>query len=95
MAGKVKKIEPTGKIIEKKILPTFFNAVITGRKKFEIRKDDDKVSVGDTVRLREWDGSEYTGRSCSVLVTYVLRGAPEYGLKVGYCIFCWNQYEKD
>ena len=88
-------IIPTGKVIEKKILPTFFNAVVSGKKRFEIRKDEDKVAAGDTVRLREWDGSKYTGKSCSVLVTYVLRDMPEYGLKVGYCIFCWNKYEKD
>ena len=60
-------VAPTGKVIEKKILPTFFTAVVSGKKKFEIRKDEDKLSVGDTVRLREWDGSKYTGKSCSIL----------------------------
>ena len=89
-----KDLAPTGAVIEKKILPTFFDAVMSGKKRFEIRKDEDKIAVGDTVRLREWDGSKYTGKSCSVLVTYVLRDMPEYGLKVGYCIFCWNKYEK-
>lgn len=84
----------TGKVVEKKILPTFFTAVITGKKKFEIRKDEDQLAVGDQVRLREWDGSQYTGKSCVVTVTYLLRDAPEYGLKVGYCIFCWSKYEK-
>lgn len=95
MQKESKPITPTGVVIEKKILPTFFTAVVSGKKKFEIRKDEDKLSVGDKVRLREWDGSKYTGKSCTVLVTYVLRDMPEYGLKVGYCIFCWNKYEKD
>ena len=30
-----------GKMVEKKILPEYFNEVIHDRKKFEIRKDED------------------------------------------------------
>lgn len=45
-----------GKIVEKKILPEYFNEVIHDRKKFEIRKDEDNLQIGDAVVLREWDG---------------------------------------
>lgn len=35
------------KIIEKKILPEYFNEVIHDSKKFEIRKDEDDLQIGD------------------------------------------------
>ena len=75
------------KAIEKKILPEFFEAVVRGDKTFEVRKDEDDVQVGDTIILREWDGTSYTGRWTHVYVSYVLRNAERYGLMSGYCIF--------
>ena len=48
------------KIVEKKILPEYFNEVIHDRKKFEIRKDKDNLQIGDAVVLKEWDGEKYT-----------------------------------
>lgn len=48
------------KIVEKKILPEYFNAVINGEKTFEIRKDEDNLQKGDALILREWDGEKYT-----------------------------------
>lgn len=75
-------------IIRKKILPEYFEAVQENRKKFELRKDEDNIQVGDEIMLEEWDG-EYTGRYTSRKVTYVLRNVPEYGLNDGYCIIGW------
>lgn len=77
------------KIIEKKILPKYFNEVIYDRKKFEIRKDKDGVQIGDAVILKEWDGEKYTGREISRDIVYILRDVPEYGLMTGYVIFGW------
>ena len=77
------------KIIEKKILPEYFNEVIHNRKKFEIRKDEDGLQIGDAVFLKEWDGKKYTGRAVIRRITYVLRDVPEYGLMPGYVIFGW------
>nr|DAI75191.1 MAG TPA: activating signal cointegrator [Caudoviricetes sp.] len=77
------------KIVEKKILPEYFNEVIHERKKFEIRKDEDDLQIGDSVILREWDGEKYTGRETGRRIVYILRDAPEYGLMPGYVIFGW------
>ena len=78
-----------GKIVEKKILPEYFNEVIHDRKKFEIRKDEDNLQRGDAVVLREWDREKYTGRETGIRIIYILRDAPEYGLMPGYIIFGW------
>lgn len=75
------------KQIEKKILPEYFKEVAAGNKRFELRKDEDDVQVGDVLLLKEWiEGKGYTGFSTSRVVTYVLRNVPEYGLMDGYCI---------
>lgn len=76
-------------IIRKKILPEYFEAVQENRKKFELRKDEDNIQVGDELILEEWNG-EYTGRYTNRKVTYVLRNVPEYGLNDGYCIIGWR-----
>ena len=75
-------------IIRKKILPEYFEVVQENRKKFELRKDEDNIQVGDELILEEWNG-EYTGRYTNRKVTYVLRNVPEYGLNDGYCIIGW------
>ena len=77
------------KVVEKKILPKYFDEVIHDRKKFEIRKDEDDLQVGDAVVLRERDGEKYTGRATGRDIVYILRDVPEYGLMPGYVIFGW------
>lgn len=77
------------KIIEKKILPEYFNEVIHDSKKFEIRKDEDDLQIGDVVILKEGDGEKYTGRATGQNIVYVLRDVTEYGLMPGYVIFGW------
>ncbi len=53
-----------------------FSAVWSGRKTYEIRKNDRNFQTGDTLRLREWDrhGLVYTGREISALVDYTTEG---------------------
>lgn len=75
--------------IEKKILPEYYNAVISGSKTFELRKDEDNIQAGDFIVLKEWDGKRYTGRQTWRRAKYVLRDVPEYGLCLGYCIVGW------
>ena len=40
-------------IIHKKILPEYFEAVASGKKKYELRLNDFNVNEGDTLRSEE------------------------------------------
>ena len=53
------------KTIKKKIWPEYFDAVESGKKKFELRLNDFGVEEGDILLLEVWDTKtkEYTGRS--------------------------------
>lgn len=62
-------------IHELKIFPEYFDAVISGKKTFEIRKDDRPFKVGDLLALNEYDGQRYTGNSCLVYIDYILAAA--------------------
>lgn len=68
-----------------KILPQYFKAVVDGTKKFELRKNDRDYQVGDCIFLNEYDGTNYTGNSLPVMITYLLKGG-QYGLEDGYVI---------
>lgn len=66
-----------------KILPEYFDAILSGDKTFEVRCTKDRTfNLGDTLRLREWHYSAeiaganggYSGREVSVDVTYILPG---------------------
>lgn len=72
-----------------KILPEYYEAVISGRKRFEIRKNDRDFQVGDLFILMEWDGQKYTGRDFIHSIGYLIKDCPQYGLMDGYCIFGW------
>ena len=63
------------KIIKKKIWPEYFEAVTSGKKKFELRLNDFDVNEGDAIILEEWNPKtkEYTGRKVEKKVTYVGR----------------------
>ena len=74
------------KVIEKKILPKYFIEVQSGKKNFELRKDEDNIQEGDILILNEFNNGSSTGKSVIRRVTYVLRNVPEYGLQEGYCI---------
>ena len=41
-----------------KIDPCYFQAVLDGKKNFEIRHDNRGFQAGDTVRLKEWDHTQ-------------------------------------
>ena len=62
-------------IIKKKIWPTYFDAVASGKKRYELRLNDFEVNEGDMLVLEEWDPEtkEYTGRRIEKKVTYVGR----------------------
>lgn len=57
-----------------KCWPEYFEAVLDGRKQFEIRECRDRCfTLGDTLLLREWnpDTERYTGRRCERQVAYM------------------------
>lgn len=56
-----------------KIWPQYLDAIVDGRKTYEIRKNDRGYQVGDQLLLREWDpGSEtYSSRTVLAEVTYM------------------------
>jgi hypothetical protein len=66
---------------ELKCWPEPFQAILDGRKNYEIRKFDRPFMVGDDLFLREWDPKEmrYTGRVNQVRVTYITKPG-EWGL---------------
>lgn len=59
-----------------KILPKFFEKVISGEKPFEVRNNDRNFKVGDYLALNEFANGDYTGRSCVVYVDYILENFP-------------------
>jgi hypothetical protein len=75
---------------ELKTWPAFFQAILEGRKTFEVRRNDRGFQAGDVLRLREYEpersgSSAYTGRSLGVLVKYVLSGT-QFGVVDGFCV---------
>ncbi len=67
---------------------SYFEAVVEGRKRFELRQNDRDFGVGDVLRLVEWipDGthSRTTTRVFHVLVTYLAQGV--FGLPGDLCV---------
>jgi hypothetical protein len=59
--------------IEKKIWPEYFQAILDGRKTFELRLADFECNPGDELTLKEWDPKtkQYTGREIKKIVSYV------------------------
>lgn len=71
---------------ELKIKPEYYEKVINGTKKFELRRNDRDFKVGDIIRLREYllKTSEYTGRYCYVEIITIWESLD--GLLQDYCI---------
>ncbi len=62
---------------ELKTQPEFFQAVLDGTKRFELRRNDRDFRVGDELLLLEYNPSPhgcdpYTGRKTKVRVTFIL-----------------------
>jgi len=62
-------------IINKKVWPEYFEAIISGKKKFELRLNDFEVNEGDTLILEEWDpvSREYSGRKIEKKVSHIYK----------------------
>ncbi len=56
----------------------------SGKKSFELRKNDRGYKVGDSLRMLEFVDGKHTGRMIDADIVYMLE---EYaGLQEGYCI---------
>lgn len=55
-----------------KITPEYFEKVIEGVKKFEIRYNDRNYKLEDILTLEEYDKGGYTGRYINTEVIYIL-----------------------
>lgn len=71
---------------ELKILPQWFKDVCSQKKTFEIRKNDRDFKIGDTLILKEWDGTDFTGREVKRTVSYIYHGDGNYGIAEGYVV---------
>lgn len=81
--------------IELKILPQYFEAVSSGLKDFEIRKNDRDYKVGSILLLKEWFHGKYTGRHVMRRVKYIYFGDGTYGLSDEYCILGLERIKSD
>lgn len=77
--------EVDGTVHEIKCWPGFFDALASGRKRFEVRYNDRDYQQGDTLHVREWDMIEYTGKDCWFWVEYVMPGG-QMGVQPGYVV---------
>jgi hypothetical protein len=59
--------------IKKKVWPVYFEAIISGKKNYELRLNDFEINEGDILLLEEWDPEtqSYTGRRVEKKVTYI------------------------
>lgn len=59
--------------IPKKVWPEYFQAILDGKKNFELRLADWQCQPGDVLLLQEWDPQtkSYTGREVEKTATYV------------------------
>lgn len=73
---------------ELKIWPENYEPVVSGAKRYEIRKADRPYKVGDQVMLKEWSPSSqsFTGRSSIYRITHLTDGG-QWGLPDGLCVF--------
>ena len=83
---------------ELKIWPPFFTHIVHGAKTFDVRFNDRKFRVGDTILFKEWEPKEhgfqgapyYTTREHRMRVSYILDPdpdrAPNCGLVAGYVV---------
>ncbi len=72
------------KVHDVKLGTTFFDDVKTGRKTFELRKNDRGYKEGDTIVLHEYKDGTTTGRTITKKIVYILEDFT--GLEDGYCI---------
>ena len=61
--------------INKKVWKEYFEKIVAGKKKFELRLADFEIDEDDTMVLEEWDNEKqkYTGRKIETTATYIIK----------------------
>jgi len=74
----------------------YFSEVMSGIKRFEVRKDDRNFNVGDILILEEYDQElqELTGMVCKAIVIYKLPGG-SFGIEKGYCVLGIRYFDSE
>lgn len=72
------------KVHELKLAAMYFKDVATGKKSFELQKNDRGFKTGDALRLNEYADGKETGRYIEADIVYMLEDYS--GLQKGYCI---------
>ena len=76
-----------------KILPEFFEEVVNGNKRAELRLNDRDFKVGDIYALKEWDGKQFTDREITIRITHIVQGYK--GMEGNYCMFSFIPEAED
>lgn len=68
-----------------KTWPAIFEEFRTGRKTFDVRKNDRNYKVGDTIIQHEYYPTKgtFTGRNIEQVITYILEG-DKFGVVAGF-----------
>jgi len=77
-----------------KSAPEPFSLHVNDELNHEVRRADRDYRAGDKLRLREWDGTSYTGSELTLLVTCLTPGG-EWGLPRGLCVLGVEPMELD
>lgn len=80
------------KVHDVKLGTTFFDDVKTGRKTFELRKNDRGYKEGDIIVMHEYKDGTTTGRTIEKKIVYMLEDFT--GLEDGYCILGLGEVEE-
>jgi ASC-1-like (ASCH) protein len=69
-----------------KTINPYYHDVLSGKKTFEVRRNDREYSIGDIIVLQEYDADtgKYSGRELSAWITYILDD--ERYVREGYII---------
>ena len=72
------------KVHDIKIAATYYDDVVSGKKRFELRKNDRGYKAGESLNMLEFKDGKFTGRTINADITYMLEDYT--GLAEGYCI---------
>ena len=74
------------KLHELTIKPISFDAIVRGKKRFVLRKNDRNFAVHDIICLNEIEKRTFTGRSVYCQIDSIYDNIPQYGLMDLYII---------